>query len=273
LTLTPNPLYPPPDFPQEPPPPAPVALADDGENPPWTGWDVLAIALLTVFLVFVSGLAIAVGARHFLFPSLPLTEVAKFPLLTLAAQGVAYCFVFIFMVIIVRRSHSLPFWKTIRFQWPPAWSAYLLGGAALTLVLQILGHFLPVPSKELPIDRFFQTTTEAWVLSLFGITLAPLIEELFFRGFLYPVLVRRLGTVIAVVLTSAAFGLIHAPQLGTAWAPVLLVFLVGLTLTTTRAVTKSVAPGMLIHIAYNGTISVLLFVATDGFRHLEKLNR
>jgi len=43
-------------------------------------------------------------------------------------------------------------------------------------------------------------------------------------------------------------------------------------LTVTRAVTKSVAPGFLIHVAYNGTISILLFFATDGFRHLEKLN-
>ena len=85
-------------------------------------------------------------------------------------------------------------------------------------------------------------------------------------------LVRRLGVVLAIVLTAAGFGLIHAPQLGRAWAPVLVVFLVGLVLTITRALTKSVAAGLLIHIAYNGTISALIFVASDGFRHLEKLN-
>jgi len=54
---------------------------------------------------------------------------------------------------------------------------------------------------------------------------------------------------------------------------VLVIFAVGLALTITRAVTKSVAPGFLMHVAYNGTISVLLFVVTDGFRHLEKLNQ
>jgi membrane protease YdiL (CAAX protease family) len=127
--------------------------------------------------------------------------------------------------------------------------------------------------KELPIDRFFQTPLEAWALSLFGITLAPLFEELFFRGFLYPVLVRRLGPLPAINLTAAGFGLIHAPQLAQAWAPVLVVFLVGLVLTITRAATKSVASGLLIHMAYNGTISVLLFLASDGFRHLERLNQ
>lgn len=77
----------------------------------------------------------------------------------------------------------------------------------------------------------------------------------------------------AIVLTAASFGLVHAPQLGRAWGPVLVIFAVGLALTITRAVTKSVAPGFLMHVAYNGTISVLIFVVTDGFRHLEKLNQ
>jgi membrane protease YdiL (CAAX protease family) len=66
--------------------------------------------------------------------------------------------------------------------------------------------------------------------------------------------------------------LIHAPQLGRAWGPVLVVFLVGVALTLTRAKTKSVASSMLVHIAYNGTLSVLLFVGSSGFRHLERLN-
>jgi membrane protease YdiL (CAAX protease family) len=54
---------------------------------------------------------------------------------------------------------------------------------------------------------------------------------------------------------------------------VLVVFLVGVALTLTRAKTKSVASSLLVHIAYNGTLSVLLYVGSDGFRHLEKLNQ
>jgi membrane protease YdiL (CAAX protease family) len=49
--------------------------------------------------------------------------------------------------------------------------------------------------------------------------------------------------------------------------------MVGLVLTLVRARTKSVAASLLIHIAYNGTISVLMYVGTDRFRHLEKLNQ
>ena len=53
----------------------------------------------------------------------------------------------------------------------------------------------------------------------------------------------------------------------------MVIFLVGLALTIVRAWKNSVAASLLMHIAYNSTISILMFVATDGFRHLERLNQ
>jgi membrane protease YdiL (CAAX protease family) len=131
---------------------------------------------------------------------------------------------------------------------------------------------LPIP-KDLPIDTFFRTPAEAWALGLLSITLAPLMEELFFRGFLYPVLARGLGLPVAVFLTALGFAALHGSQLMFSWGPVLVIFLVGLVLTLVRAKTNSVAAGVIIHTAYNGTITVAMFAATDGFRHLEKLNQ
>ncbi len=221
-----------------------------------------------VFFVFVT----TYGAQRLFYPKLSIMEVAKFPLVTVAAQFLAYLVVLTFMISVVEGRRGQRFWRAIQWNWPKAPAILLAGGVVLSIGLQLFAHVLPMP-KELPIDRFFQTATEAWALSVFGVTMAPLMEELFFRGFLYPVLARRLGLPVAVALTSAAFGLIHAPQLGRAWGPVLVVFLVGVALTLTRAKTKSVASSMLVHIAYNGTLSVLLFAGSDGFRHLEKLNQ
>jgi len=233
---------------------------------------VLQIAMITVASIVTFLFLITFAAQRLFYPNSTIVEVGGYPWVTVLAQLLAYVLVLLFMVSVVKRKPGpgQSFWQAIRWNWPQSWPAYLFGGVILALALQGLAHFLPMP-KELPIDRFFRTPREAWALSLFGVTLAPLLEEFFFRGFLYPVLVRRLGVVVAIVLTSASFGLIHAPQLGRAWAPVLVVFLVGLALTIVRAVTKSLAAGFLMHVAYNFTISALIFVVSDGFRHLDKL--
>jgi uncharacterized protein len=251
--------------------PAPTTTASD-ENPPWSGWEVLQIALLTIVSVSVLLPLLALAAQRLLYPKIPLREVVTYPVVTVLGQMLAYLLVLAFMVSIVKRVPSQDFRRAIRWNWPQNWSAYLLAGVALSFGLQGIAHFLPIP-KELPMDRFFRTPAEAWALSLFGITFAPLLEELFFRGFLYPVLARRFGVALAVLLTAAGFSLIHAPQLGRAWGPVLVIFIVGLALTIARALSKSVAASMIMHMAYNGTLSVLLFAGTSGFRHLERLNQ
>jgi hypothetical protein len=148
---------------------------------------------------------------------------------------------------------------------------FLLGGAGLYIVLAGLGQLLPIP-KHLPIDRFFDSPREATLMSVFAVTVAPLMEELFFRGFLYPVLARKSGMTASILLTGAAFGILHGAQLKYSWA-VLIIFLVGIALTTVRAVTKSVAASFMMHVGYNGTLSLLIYFVTGGFRHLEKLNQ
>jgi uncharacterized protein len=241
-----------------------------GENPVWNGWDVLRIALVTLGTILFSVLGLTFAAQKLLFKNQTFTEIGKMPLLNVVAQGIAYTIVLVYMIVVVVAVYHQNFESALSWKWPRRWPAFVFGGVLLALALQGFAHFLPIPT-DMPIDEFFTTSAEAWSLTIFGVTLAPVIEELFFRGFLYPVLARRLGVFLAVVLTAAGFSIIHAPQLGRAWGPVLVIFLVGIALTVTRAVTRSVAAGILIHVGYNATLSVLLFWASDGFRHLERL--
>ena len=242
-------------------------------DPAWTGWDVLRLIFLIIVAIVVCFFAALFIARIWVYPHTALGEIARVPLVSVAGQSVAYLLILAYMYVLVTRERRRPdFLAAIHWNWPSNIAAYVVAGFALSLALQVLAHFLPIP-KELPIDSFFRTPAEAWALSILSVTLAPLMEELFFRGFLYPVLARRLGLPIAVFLTALGFALLHVAQLGRAWGPVLVIFLVGIVLTTVRAKTNSVAAGVLIHMAYNGTITVAMFAATDGFRHLEKLNQ
>ncbi len=242
-------------------------------DPAWNGWDVLRLIFLTLVALFVGVFAALLIARWWVYPHASLGEIARVPLVIIVGQSLAYLLILAYMYVLVTRERGQPdFLAALHWNWPSNIALYVFVGFALSLALQALAHFLPIP-KELPIDSFFRTPAEAWALGLLSITLAPLMEELFFRGFLYPVLARSLGLPIAVFVTALGFALLHGAQLMFSWGPVLVIFLVGVVLTMVRAKTNSVAAGVLIHMAYNGTITVAMFAATDGFRHLEKLNQ
>jgi membrane protease YdiL (CAAX protease family) len=171
------------------------------------------------------------------------------------------------------------------------WIPLLAGGIVLSLVVQFLSNFLPVP-KTLPIDDFFRNSADVWMVALFGTFVAPIFEELAFRGFLLPSLAsawdwlqgRRedagvdqdphwsvAALVVSCTITSIAFALVHADQLAHAWAPLAVLFAVSLVLCGVRLWTQSLAASTMIHATYNGTIFTILFFVTGGFRHLDKI--
>lgn len=255
--------FPPPAF--LPATPAPKA----GENPVWSGWDVLLIAGLTLLTLFIAQLLIVLGARRFVYPHESWLEVAQKPALALLAELLTYVAVALYMILLVEGKYHTRFWQAIRWNWPGLAGVSLVGVGVLMLGFDLLGRFLPMP-KHTPFDQFFARPSDAYLTAAFAVSLGPLMEELFFRGFLYPVLARRLGVAWGILLTALPFGLIHLFQYGYAWGAVLIIFLVGVVLTAVRAATKSVASSFLAHVGYNGTLMLLAAWATDGFRHMEK---
>lgn len=86
-------------------------------------------------------------------------------------------------------------------------------GVQLTigLVLTLLGE------EDVPQQEILQTvdgTTSIVLLVLGAVVLAPLVEEVIFRGVLFQALRRRLGLWPAVVISSLGFGFIHIEVIG-----------------------------------------------------------
>jgi len=246
-------------------PPAPA-------DPLWSGLDVFRMMIMAIVALVASNLgmlAVLPGAtfrgRVFRLNALPELQIV--------AQMLAYLLLLGYMYILVTKERGSPrFWKTIHWNWPMRVWPFLAIGVALQVVFVFLERLLPFP-KQTPFEELLQRHLTVVLISVFAVTLGPLLEELFFRGFLYPVLARRFGVGTGVSVTAAGFGLMHVVQYGYSWASVLLIFLVGMVLGVVRARNNSVAAGFLVHAAYNGTIILLLLIATDGFRHLEKLNQ
>ena len=78
---------------------------------------------------------------------------------------------------------------------------------------------------------------------------------------------------ISAVLTSILFALMHAQQLANAWWSVTILFGVSMALTYVRVQLRSVAASAILHASYNLFVFAGLFIATGGYRHLDRLGR
>lgn len=83
---------------------------------------------------------------------------------------------------------------------------------------------------------------------------APFVEELFFRGMLYPLLRSRMSAVLAVVANAFLFAVVH-------FIPLLIpgLFVVGLFLAYLRERSNSIWPSVLFHTLQNSlALSVIV---------------
>jgi uncharacterized protein len=240
--------------------------------PAWSGWDVLAILVFTLVTIFVFTLAALFLARTLPgYRNASFSDLAANAKVVIGAQAAAYPIVLLFIFLMVRSRSGESFRQAIRWNWPGTFApAFIIGGIVLAIAVEGLARFLPIP-KSLPMDTYFHDAGSAYMMAAFGITLAPVMEEIFFRGLLYPLFQRKFGVLTAVLLTGAAFAAIHGAQLGYAWAPVFSIFLVGVVLTLVRVKTDSVASSFLMHCGYNLALFSALWIASDHYRHLEKV--
>ncbi len=258
------------DFPEAQPPLPELDLqVRTSDQPSWNGWDVLLLAMAFVFASVAGGVIAAVVAHA---RGVPAAVIAYDARLVVPVQIGAYLVVLALMYVLITRAHRVRFWQGVRWRWPDTGAnalGLLLLGMVMCLALEYLQALLP-KLKSVPMDKFFRDPTSAYLLGAVAIVAAPLMEELFFRGFLYPVL-RRLGAAVAVLATSAAFAVVHGTQYGWAWQAMLVMFLVGMVLTVARARSGSVAVSFLMHAGYNLMLFIMLFITTDRFRHLERM--
>jgi membrane protease YdiL (CAAX protease family) len=246
--------------------PVPTEVVQD---PPWNGWDVTRIALLLFVVPFVVVPFVAFAAKRLFYPSLPWIAVAQKPWIALSTQFVWYVLILAYMIMFVEGTFHRRFWEAIRWNWPSQnWGLFVPVGMLMVL-FEELERFFKIP-QHIPMEEFLKTPQAAVMTAIFAVSLGPLMEELFFRGFLYPALERRFGVTASVVVTAAGFGIIHGAQLAFAFGLVFIIFLVGLVLTIVRAKTNSVGASFVVHVAYNSTIVAMGIIAA---RHGDKVVR
>ena len=122
----------------------------------------------------------------------------------------------------------------------------LLGGYSIILLHNWLLTIFGVDTQGDQIFQMFdQLESPAW-LFVVGAIVAPIVEEIFFRGFLFQGFRQKYGWMPALFLSSAIFGAAHLD-------PVSLIptFVLGCVLAVVYHRSNSVWPGILFHAAIN----------------------
>jgi membrane protease YdiL (CAAX protease family) len=276
-----------------------VMLPDDEPGPrqPHLGYTLLLLLIGFILLLVVSAVVIAVGAALHLLPHSVAQASRGFPKTSILIEALSFGATLWAAALAFPRIWHRSFGATIEFHAQTAirYAPRLaLGGVALSVVAQLIESRLNL-HKDMPVDDFFRHPADVWVVALFGVLVAPVCEEIFFRGFLLRGLaiawdwittprteegraalqatstLSRNAWIVGGVVSSGLFAAMHAAQLGFAWNAVGVLWLVGGVLTVVRVRLNSVAASAIVHAVYNGFIFAILFFATDGFRHLDKV--
>jgi len=214
-------------------------------------WDYMDLALFLGAILPSWALALVLlGTSRLVAPKLFLSDAAR----TLMFQSFMYVFLVGALYLVVAWRYGEPFLTSLGWTLPIPYAFLMLAaGPVLTIALSALGVLLRAPLDSSQIEVLIKSRASLAAIILFGVVLAPIVEEMLFRGFLLPLLVRSMGPWLGILLTAVPFALLHGVQNHWAWQPVLLIGIAGIAFGYVRYKTGSTTAAFLMHSAYNAT--------------------
>lgn len=272
----------------------PIEVLEPPRRIPNMGHALLFLALAGVLLILFQ-LVLLIG-KH---PVQPRGNAALTvsPKLLLASMAGTYLSALFASSWLFSRLWRRSFLSGVQWRWSAARSQMLRLvplGFALAIIAQGALYYL-TPPKSMPIEEMFASASDAWLITAFGTLVAPLFEEICFRGFLVPAFaiaydwvslprtpeaharwragasLSPLALIFSAIVSSLLFALIHGHQVGYLVPVIVVLFSVSLVLTFVRIKTGSVACSTVVHAAYNSFVFLVALIQTGGYRHLERL--
>lgn len=152
------------------------------------------------------------------------------------------------IVTLIRKKKFMQEASLVKFK-PATVAPIIIGGLAFNFVISFLLNLVPFPQSW--IDSYEASSSEvlggAGILMWISVVImAPLVEELTFRGFMYSRLKTGMAKWIAIIITSLVFGVVHGTII---WA--IYTFVFSLVLICILERTKSLWGCILFHMAFN----------------------
>ena len=156
------------------------------------------------------------------------------------------------LYLVISLKYGQPFWTalgwTLEFRGA---ILSLLAGPALAVGISTLGVAIHTPEVRDPIRAMITGRTSLAVVIMFGVVIAPFVEEMFFRGFLFPLVARSVGPWASIILTAILFAGLHGAQYEWAWQQLLLIGLAGVAFGFARYRTQATTAAFLVHAGFN----------------------
>lgn len=238
-------------------------------RPPERWWDLLLVPVVAITLalglaalaIWFDGRAASEDVLSGRFSSSGLEDSIYF---LFASMGVLYlAMLAIVALLLFWRGHGFAPVFFARGKPLALWGA-VPAGILLALAVMLLLSFLPPAMQEELAEQNValdpSTLGEALAIFVIAVVLAPLAEELYFRGIMLRVFSRRLPFAGAAVLTAALFSLVHghlflSPGLG-GWLLSGVIFVLGVLLALFARAGRSLRAPVLLHAAYNATLVI-----------------
>ena len=182
---------------------------------------------------------------------------------------IGYALLFGALTVILRVQYHRPFWRSLGWnstRIPFLWN--VIAGLASALAVGFVGHWIATPPTSGPIMEMMKGPEASLVVvTLFGTVVAPMCEELAFRGFLQPLLVRSFGAVAGILMAAAPFGMLHYWEYGDSWRSAVQIGLAGATFGWMRQATGSTRAAAIMHASFNALSFVSLFMQGRNLPH------
>ena len=160
--------------------------------------------------------------------------------------------------MLVTRGRRQPFFQTLGWRWNGFgfWACLLTTIGLYAVALFIAASF---GEQENELTRILKSSRAAvYIIAFVATFTAPVVEEVVYRGVLYPAFRVKLGELPAIFLVTLVFALIHVPQYLPNYGTIIVITILSLTLTLVRARTGNLLPCVVIHTIFNGITSLLL---------------
>ncbi len=155
-----------------------------------------------------------------------------------------------------------PFWQQLGWSWSENFGFW--SSVGLAVLLLIVGAALTYLYKgdETDLEQLIASSNAARFTTAFlAAATAPLVEEVVYRGVLYPAAQRVMGMFWAVIVVSLLFILPHVIQYRQNLAVIAVIATFSFALTIVRARTGRLLPCFVMHAVFNGLQAITLVLA------------